>query len=413
MTKQVDAELLRSIGPSYLIGEVYLGTALDQTGVLHFFNSSSALDTTFKAGNTTAAINYVLPTAGPSGNDYTLVSTTTGVLSWFNSPGTYAPIGAAFVTIGNTSGLTAERSLTGTSNQITVTDNGANSTVVLSTPQNIHSGASPTFTGLTLSGLTASRLMSTNGSSALSSVSALTSWIAGTANQITVTDDGDGTVTLSTPQNIHTAASPTFAGLTLSGLTATRLVATGGGSALASVASLSSWIAGTANQITVTDDGDGTITLSTPQNLHTAATPTFGSITITNTVTCGDIDTGNGAVELAAGTYTPTLTNVANLSASTAYQCQYLRVGNTVTVSGKVDADQIATATSTSLGISLPIASNFGATEDCGGTGAVPDVASLCTAILADSANDRADMTWVSIGTANVSIYFTFTYQVI
>lgn len=55
-----------------------------------------------------------------------------------------------FVTIGNTSGLLAERALTGTSSQIVVTDNGTNSTVVLSTPQNIHTGAVPTFAGLTL-----------------------------------------------------------------------------------------------------------------------------------------------------------------------------------------------------------------------------------------------------------------------
>lgn len=53
-----------------------------------------------------------------------------------------------FVTIGNTSGLSAERALTGTANQIVVTDNGANSTAVLSTPQNIHTGANPTFAGI-------------------------------------------------------------------------------------------------------------------------------------------------------------------------------------------------------------------------------------------------------------------------
>lgn len=38
----------------------------------------------------------------------------------------------AFVTIGNTAGLSAERALTGTTNEIVITDNGANSTVVLS-----------------------------------------------------------------------------------------------------------------------------------------------------------------------------------------------------------------------------------------------------------------------------------------
>lgn len=65
-----------------------------------------------------------------------------------------APVGATYVTLSLDGTLTAERVLTGTANQITVTDNGAGSTVVLSTPQDIHTGASPTFTGLTLSGLT-------------------------------------------------------------------------------------------------------------------------------------------------------------------------------------------------------------------------------------------------------------------
>jgi len=63
-----------------------------------------------------------------------------------------APVGEAYVTIGNTAGLSAERALTGTANQIIVTDNGANSTVVLSTPQDIHTGAIPTFAGMGLSG---------------------------------------------------------------------------------------------------------------------------------------------------------------------------------------------------------------------------------------------------------------------
>ena len=79
--------------------------------------------------------------------------------------------------------------------------------------------ASPLFTGLTLSGLTASRLIQTDANKALASVGDLTSWIAGTTNQIAVADDGDGTITLATPQDIHAGASPTFVGLTLSGLT--------------------------------------------------------------------------------------------------------------------------------------------------------------------------------------------------
>ena len=128
-----------------------------------------------------------------------------------------APKDQPYVTVGNSADLSAERALTGTANQVTVTDNGANSTVQLGLPQSIGTGSSPEFTDLTLSGTTASRLLSTNGSKLLASVANLASWIAGTSNQITVGDDGDGSVTLSTPQNIHTSASPQFTALLLGG----------------------------------------------------------------------------------------------------------------------------------------------------------------------------------------------------
>lgn len=52
-----------------------------------------------------------------------------------------APSNASYVTLGGNSSLTSERTLTGTTNQITVTDGGANSTVTLSAPQNLHTGA--------------------------------------------------------------------------------------------------------------------------------------------------------------------------------------------------------------------------------------------------------------------------------
>src|SRR5690606_37581912 len=41
--------------------------------------------------------------------------------------------------------------------------------------------------------------------------------LQGTANQITVNDNGSDTVTLSLPQDIATTSSPTFGGLTLNG----------------------------------------------------------------------------------------------------------------------------------------------------------------------------------------------------
>jgi hypothetical protein len=45
----------------------------------------------------------------------------------------------------------------------------------------------------------------------------LDSLLIGTANQINVESDSYGTITLSTPQNIHTSAIPSFGGLSING----------------------------------------------------------------------------------------------------------------------------------------------------------------------------------------------------
>lgn len=57
-------------------------------------------------------------------------------------------------------------------------------------------GAIITFLGMILTELTASRLIATNASKRLVSTDA-NSWVSGTANEIEVIDDGDGTITLS------------------------------------------------------------------------------------------------------------------------------------------------------------------------------------------------------------------------
>ena len=114
-----------------------------------------------------------------------------------------------------------------------------------------------------------------------------------------------------------------------------------------------------------------------------------------------------------SGVYTPTLTNVANLDASTSYEAQYIRVGNTVTVSGKVDADPTAPAASTQLGISLPIASNIGAVEDVGGTAFASAIAGQGAGIFGDAANNRAEMRWVAGDVTNQPMHYVYQYQVI
>lgn len=125
---------------------------------------------------------------------------------------------------------------------------------------------------------------------------------------------------------------------------------------------------------------------------------------------CDSITNDTG---LAHGTYTPTLTNVANLDASTAYACQYMRVGNTVTVSGRVDIDPTLAATITQMRMSLPVASNFTANNECGGTAAASSIAGQVAAIRADAANNEAELVYRSADVTNQAMFFSFTYTVI
>lgn len=115
---------------------------------------------------------------------------------------------------------------------------------------------------------------------------------------------------------------------------------------------------------------------------------------------------------LASGVYTPTLTNVTNVAASTAYQCQYMRVGSVVTVSGRVDVDATA-AGAEELGMSLPIASNFAALEDCGGVAAATTASEYPMYIQADITNNRAAFRASKVDNSNHAHYFSFTYRII
>lgn len=141
----------------------------------------------------------------------------------------------------------------------------------------------------------------------------------------------------------------------------------------------------------------------------------FNSVTMAGDCTVSSLGAMNctNGTSITSGTYTPTLTNVTNVTASTAYLSQYLRVGSVVTVSGKVDIDTtLAASSATELGISLPVASNFAAEEDLGGTGTSDAVASLSARIKADGTNDRASLVEKSISLTNDSYAYSFTYLI-
>lgn len=129
--------------------------------------------------------------------------------------------------------------------------------------------------------------------------------------------------------------------------------------------------------------------------------------------------TGTSNQYVASGTYTPTLTAVANVAASTSHGAQWIRVGNVVTVSGACDVDPTAGAgTLTQLGISLPIASNLAAAsgKDCAGTACAAGIVpanGASAAILGDPTNNRAQLQWTASDTANRTWHFIFQYEVL
>lgn len=166
------------------------------------------------------------------------------------------------------------------------------------------------------------------------------------------------------------------------------------------------------------DVGAGTKSISILNSSGCIVAPNLHGVTLFNcsgvTVTDSDVIYINNINQASiSGTYTPTLTNTANVSASTAYQCQYYRQYGVVTVSGRVDVDPTLTATTTKLELSLPIASDFLSEENCGGVAFCPTVSGMGAAILAEKNNNTAMIQFLSGDVANNAMYFSFTYRII
>ena len=121
--------------------------------------------------------------------------------------------------------------------------------------------------------------------------------------------------------------------------------------------------------------------------------------------------TANAMTLLAAGTYTPTLSNLTNVDDATAYECQYMRVGSTVTVSGMFNASCTEFSGGSHMLMTLPIASNFAAFEDLAGT--FTTQLGGYGSILANGISNKAQLYFVDGLSSAADYSFTFTYQVI
>jgi hypothetical protein len=174
---------------------------------------------------------------------------------------------------------------------------------------------------------------------------------------------------------------------------------------------------GTARKAFVLDDGtrltSGRVPFATTNGrLTDDADMTFS----TDTLTVTKLVVGGGAsiAAISHGVYTPTRSAEANLDANvTMTQAQYERVGSVVTVSGRFTADPTLTATATSFEMTLPIASNLGAVEDCSGVAACGNIVSMSAEIIGVIANDTAKIQWKASDVTSQTWSYTFTYRII
>jgi hypothetical protein len=91
-----------------------------------------------------------------------------------------------------------------------------------------------------------------------------------------------------------------------------------------------------------------------------------------------------------------------------------MRVGNVVTVSGRVDVDpSSAGGANTVLDISLPVASALANQNECAGVAKDASEVDQAGVIEAEATNDRARLRFNSVQTANIAIMFTFSYRVL
>jgi len=122
--------------------------------------------------------------------------------------------------------------------------------------------------------------------------------------------------------------------------------------------------------------------------------------------------TNSGTSQVRSGTYTPTLTAVANVSASTPRQGQWMRVGNVVTVSLIMDITNTGIGAA-SIGIELPIPSDFASAFECAGSGHAQTLVGHGGPVVADDTNDRAQFNFSTTAISSDTFGITFTYEVI
>lgn len=236
-------------------------------------------------------------------------------------------LGTANQLLGVNAGGTEQeyKTLSGTNNQVTVTHGVGG--ITLSLPQNIHTGATPTFAGLTLTAAAGTNRdlsyqtagvdrwkwrtnnVAESGGNAGSNLELLRYNDAGAqigGVVMGVNRSTGATSLISLTLTTALAASSGGTGNSATPTVGQLLIGNGSGYTLAT-------LTGTANQVTVTN-GAGSITLSLPQSISTTSSPTFAGLTLTSALTASNGGTGQSVYVVGDILYASTTTALSRLA---------------------------------------------------------------------------------------------------
>lgn len=106
--------------------------------------------------------------------------------------------------------------------------------------------------------------------------------------------------------------------------------------------------------------------------------------------------------------YNPTATPVANVASVSASLASGARVGNIFLVFGYMSVTPTAGSTLTKVGLSLPVASSITYNGQISGGGVEKFAPSNSVCVYNDSTNNRAELSFTSIGTGTQNIFYWF-----